>query len=212
MRDKALSFIASPARAVVVAVLLLLATAFVVSGTSAAGGNQVQLSVVTLTGGPVTVDTTSGSVKPGDFVPVPLSPSSKTTFTQKAGQIVMLSLDATFAGNGDVVFCNVNAAAHIAGPPSTNNNGSLNETSALHMQTHFQRGGPWPEMFETGRDGTRTVPGPAVDTVRTVEAVAWMDPAQPGPDGCFGASHPLVPDPDQQFTVTIRLSIVRLSG
>ena len=204
---------------VVLAVGLLLST-FVLSPVSAHVGENVghlwnahlkpkvealvdeairrdSVKVVTLTGGPVTIDT------PGETVPISLSPSSDAAFTQKAGQVVAMTMDFTVVGNDNSVFCDVHASADLTKASTPQ------ESTVAHIQTHFQRGDEWPHMWEVGSDATRTVPGPSTDTARTVIAAAFMDVAEPNSiDGCYGGGSN-VPAPDQVMQVSVRVSIIR---
>lgn len=101
-RSKFWSHIRGPSPATVLAILALV---FAVTGGAVAGNkiDRDEVSVVTLTGGPV--DTT----EPNEDVPIPLTEGSdEFTFTQKAGEAV--EIIATFdVDSSQATFCNLTA-------------------------------------------------------------------------------------------------------
>jgi hypothetical protein len=173
---------ATSVTAIALVALVLASTGAAVGkpATEPPGGNEVTL--VTLTGGPVSTTT------PGAQVPIPLNGESTFVFTQKAGEAIELILTANPSGD-TATFCDMAAIVYGDGIPLGarvdlfSNKGEVGLGSAI--------GG---------------LPAPATDTIVTLKAITmesseFCDGEVPGEPG---------PADTDTWTVSVRVTIVTL--
>jgi hypothetical protein len=170
-------------------------------------GKSSQVSVVTLTAGPVTITT------PGELYPL-FSPPA--TFTQLPGEVVTVTMGASFdMPDPTGLFCDLHTAVFLP-------NASSDEDTPISMRqnTLAQRGDDWWNLTEQSRDLTRTIPAPEVATEHTLMGVTWMDlpgllgppPEDPNddPGDCYGTNYEGFEY--QVVTAGVRVSVVKMTS
>lgn len=151
-----------------------------------------------------TVDSSVATLADPDTVyDLTFGPESAATFTQEPGEVVTVTMAASFVPeDGDHLFCDLHAAVNLDDGLSD----PVPET-ALRQNWLAQRGDVWWQMTEQGRDLTRTLPAPAVATTHTVVGVAWMDTPLVGEPDCYGTQYGFAP---QEVDVSARVSVVKV--
>jgi hypothetical protein len=181
-----------PSAATVIAVAALV---FAISGYAVAGpkdkDNKDEATVTTLIGGPVDTD------EAGVETPIPLGAGA--SFTQKAGEPVMVVLHGTFTPQPGTELCDVTAVVTDEDNPA-------------------DLGAEVVELWERGFEGMFTdseiLVAPPVDTERNLRAFAIEAQDHPGFEG-FGCDEE---DPESEppdtgndvWTVEVRVTIVTL--
>lgn len=181
-RSKFLSHIRGPSPATVLAILALV---FAMTGGAVAAGkiNKDEVTIVTLTGGPV--DTT----EPNADVTIPLTDDSdELTFTQQAGEAI--ELIATFdADSSQATFCNMTAFVYGVDLP-------------LQARPQFDFKSEAGELGEGSAVGG--LPAPETDREVTLRAITRET------DGCDEDVGEGETDLSDTWTVSVIVSIVTL--
>ena len=148
MRARLLSHLRpSPATAIALVALVFATTGGIVAKPPSEKPGQDEVTLVTLTGGPV--DTTTS----GEQVPIPLNGAATFVFTQRAGEAVQLIL--TVDATGPATFCDMAAIVYGEGIPL-----------GARVDVFSNKG-------EVGEgSGIGGLPAPATDTIVTLKAIA----------------------------------------
>lgn len=161
---------------------------------------------MTLTSSPVTL---AESETIYDFA---FSPESAASFTQLPGEVVTVTMAASFdAPNPGLLFCDLHAAVNLPNGSAVGSGGDY--FAALRQDWLAQRGDVWWEMTDEGSDLTRTIPAPAAAIDHTLIGVAWMaaipvDEGEPDPD-CYGTKYGYEP---QEVKASVRVSVVKVKN
>jgi hypothetical protein len=195
-----------------VATLVLIALVFVLAGN----GGAAPRTLITLTGGPVQTPTYTDDDQVGNVeVTIPLNGASSYTFTQKAGEALLITAEAVMTSGSTANFCG--AQVSVRGVADENVFPNSAGWLGLNMTQHTNKG-DYGELTDS-----RAIPAPAANRSFNIEAVVVEgqrnDPglAQlygPG-DTCDGfgpqAENPNDPDYDpfqDDWTASVRVTIV----
>ncbi len=175
----------APSPAVIVAALtLVFALAGVAVGAKTTDRDEV--TVVTATGGPVS---TTGPEEGSNHIQAAI-PLSIESFTQRAGESVLLNATADVERTSPTNPCDVEVVVFTSDEP---------QGAGLHMRDLSERGDHGDATASEG------LPAPASDTVRTLEALVAVAPFEEGQGGEFGFC-----DESDTFSASVRVSIVTL--
>ena len=172
--------------------------------------------LVTLAGGPVNTPTLTDDSQVGNNETViQLNGANSYTFTQRAGEALLVSAEATFTQGATANFCGARISVRAVG------NYPAGGLLGLSMTTHTNKG-DFGELTDS-----RGIPAPAAQRQITIEAVVTEgqrnDPGLatlygPG-DTCDGfgpdAQDPGNPDYDpyqDDFTASVRVSVFTIRG
>ncbi len=181
-RPRFLSRVISRPGVIVAALALVFALAGVAVGADKI--NRDEVTVVTATGGPVS---TTGPEEGSNHIQVAI-PLSIESFTQRAGESVLLNASADVQRTSPVNPCDVEVVVFTSDEP---------QGAGLHMQDLSERGDHGDSTASEG------LPAPASDTVRTLEALVAVAPFEEGQGGEFGFC-----DESDTFSASVRVSIV----
>jgi hypothetical protein len=153
--------------------------------------NKDEVTVVTLTGGPVQTGAADQEVT------IPLNGASTYSFTQHAGEALQL-ITRVDADKGTSSFCEISTYVFDTVGSSSNNNGG---TMGTRVDNATDRGGPG-----FGLADISGLPAPASDTTVTLRAFTQEN----GPN----CDNPNIPTTgtgnDDSWTVSVRVSVVTL--
>jgi hypothetical protein len=150
-----------------------------------------EVTTVTVTSEPVLVTDTYYP----DQLTLSLDPATQSSFTQKAGEVVLVSAQASMQETEGTNFCGIEVRVIDSQSP-----GDMN----LRMTAHTNKG----EYGELA-DSTILV-APATDTPRSFEGWASMNPEDSGCDTIDEFDPPEGPAHDDAWTVSLRVSITTL--
>lgn len=182
--------------------MLLSSAGGAATGKPDTAGKTSPVSVVTLTGAPVTI-TTPGVLYEFDF-----SPASAVSFAQQPGEVVTVTMAASWdMPDPGALFCDLHTAVNL---PNAATDGDT--PIILRQNTLAQRGDDWWQLPDQSRDLTRTIPAPAAPTDHTLVGVTWMEDGSPGEEqegDCYGTNYGFE---YQEITATVRVSVVKMKG
>ncbi|HEX2068884.1 MAG TPA: hypothetical protein VHH54_01610 [Actinomycetota bacterium] len=181
------------------------------------GADAGPKTIATVSGGPVSTPTYTSEDQVGEVeVTIPLNGSPSYTFTQKAGEVIIIAAEATLTESAGTSFCG--ARLFVRGVENQNVFPNSSAWVGMEMSQHTNKGD-----YGLLTD-SETIPAPAAERQISIEAVVVEgernDPhleAFYGPgDTCDGfgpGSDPENPDYDpgqDSWTASVRVSIASL--
>jgi hypothetical protein len=181
----------SPSAAIAVVALVL-----AMGGLSIAAPPEDKKSdevvLTTATGGPV------NSTDPGERVPIPLS---NATFTQRAGEAVLIAATATLVPDANTSFCGAEVNVSVA--PTSGSDPGTSEVG-LFMEEHTNKG-------DFGlRSDSEALPAPATDVTRTLVAYVVESSEPQGEPECDNPDPEGELGPEDTWGGSVRITVVRM--